>query len=404
MIYKSTDVQKIDYSEKFSKGVIVFGTGNLGTLALRGLEKKNIKLICFLDNNKNNQNKKFKNYEVISPYDLKLKKYNFPILICSLNFRYFKRQLKSLGVSDFYDSDFLFDKLDLDNSDTAWSQERCKVELDLYNYSVKSVREKEKLNLNSLDLVLTEKCSLKCKDCSNLMQYYAKPVDEDFDNLVKSLDQFMNSVDYVQELRIIGGEPFMYKRIDEVIKKIKNYKNFGRLVVYTNGTIVPKIDKISSFKADNVVFKISNYGEISRNVIKLEKFLSENNINFITERVTRWQDCAKIEKYERDLSLTKEIFGNCCVNDALTLLHGKLYLCPYSAHAENLHAIPETKEDSINLLKNNNNSEIKKQIKSLVFDKEYLEACNWCNGRDYNVAQVDAAIQTKNPLEFKKIV
>ncbi len=40
MIYKSTDVQKIDYSEKFSKGVIVFGTGNLGTLALRGLEKK----------------------------------------------------------------------------------------------------------------------------------------------------------------------------------------------------------------------------------------------------------------------------------------------------------------------------------------------------------------------------
>ena len=81
MIYKSTDVQKIDYSEKFSKGVIVFGTGNLGTLALRGLEKKNIKLICFLDNNKNNQNKKFKNYEVISPYDLKLKKYNFPILI-----------------------------------------------------------------------------------------------------------------------------------------------------------------------------------------------------------------------------------------------------------------------------------------------------------------------------------
>jgi len=56
------------------------------------------------------------------------------------------------------------------------------------------------------------------------------------------------------------------------------------------------------------------------------------------------------------------------------------------------------------LLEKNSNSEIKKQIKSLVFDKEFLEACNWCNGRDYNVAQVDAAIQTKKPLEYKEII
>jgi organic radical activating enzyme len=404
MIYKSDSVLKIDYSKKFSRGVIIFGTGNLGTLAMKSLEQKKIKIICFADNNRRNQNKKFKNYNVIAPEQLQNEIYNYPILICSLNFRYFKRQLDSLGVKDYHDTDFLFEKLDLDNSETEWSQERCKNQIDLYNYAVSSARDKSKLRLNSLDLVLTEKCSLKCKDCSNLMQYYAKPVDEDFDLLMKSLGKFMDSVDFIQEIRFIGGEPFMYKRIDEVINKVLEYSNFNKLVVFTNGTIVPKQEKVKTFQNQKIIFKISNYGEISKNVTKLENFLSLNKIRYISERVTRWQDCARIEKFDRPISLTKEIFGNCCVNEALTMLHGKLYLCPYSAHAENLDAIPKTSSDSIDLNILDNNDVIKGNIRSLVFNKEYLGACNWCNGRDYNVSNVEAALQTEKPLEYKKII
>ena len=404
MIYKSDSVLKIDYSKKFSRGVIIFGTGNLGTLAMKSLEQKKIKIICFADNNRRNQNKKFKNYNVIAPEQLQNEIYNYPILICSLNFRYFKRQLDSLGVKDYHDTDFLFEKLDLDNSETEWSQERCKNQIDLYNYAVSSARDKSKLRLNSLDLVLTEKCSLKCKDCSNLMQYYAKPVDEDFDLLMKSLGKFMDSVDFIQEIRFIGGEPFMYKRIDEVINKVLEYSNFNKLVVFTNGTIVPKQEKVKTFQNQKIIFKISNYGEISKNVTKLENFLSLNKIRYISERVTRWQDCARIEKFDRPISLTKEIFGNCCVNEALTMLHGKLYLCPYSAHAENLDAIPKTFSDSIDLNILDNNDVIKGNIRSLVFNKEYLGACNWCNGRDYNVSNVEAALQTEKPLEYKKII
>ncbi len=403
MIYKSNLAKKIDEKQLFINGVVLFGTGNLGTMAMRSLEKRKIKLICFIDNNRKNQNKKFKGYDVISLDKFAKENLTHPIIISSLNFRYFKRQLNSLKIKNYHDADFLFDILDLDSCDTAWSQERCKIQLDLYNYAVSSAREKDKLNLNSLDLVLTEKCSLKCKDCSNLMQYYAKPIDENFNELVKSLDKFMNSIDFIQEIRFIGGEPFMYKRIDEVIEKILKFKNFNKLVVYTNGTIVPKQHRVQTFKNEKIIFKISNYGSISRNVTNLEKFLNANSIKFITERVTRWQDCAKIQKYERDIKLTKEIFGNCCVNEALTLLHGQLYLCPYSAHAENLKAIPKTDSDSVNLLGFEDKKVIKEKIRSLVFDKEYLGACNWCNGRDYNVANVDAAIQTKKPIEYKKI-
>jgi hypothetical protein len=407
MIYDSHfKVNKIDAGtfENFKKsGVILFGTGGLGALALHALNQKNIKVICFVDNNFSNWDKKFKNYNVISPNKLKSEFNDYPVLISSIKFKYLKKLLKNLQIKNVYDADFLFSNFNLENAETSWSLNRCKVELDLYLYAITSFREKNKLKVNSLDLVLTEKCSLKCKDCSNLMQYYAKPIDEDFSQLITTLDKFMNAVDYVYEIRLIGGEPFMYKRIDEVIKKTLNYKNCGNIVIYTNGTIVPKENKINVFKNDRIYFKISNYGSISRNVQRLEKKLEENNIHYLTERITRWQDCARIEKFDRPIEITKKIFGDCCVNETLTVLHGKLFLCPFSAHAENLHAIPKYPTDSIDISQFQDSEILKDKIRKFYFEKEYLETCKSCNGRDHNVASIDAAIQTKNPIQYKRV-
>ena len=97
----------------------------------------------------------------------------------------------------------LLNNIDLTKCETDWSAHRCKEQLDLYIYSLNAQLKKEKLFLNSIDLVLTEKCSLKCKDCSNLMQYYAKPIDEDFDLLMKSIEKLFGTVGHIREIRII---------------------------------------------------------------------------------------------------------------------------------------------------------------------------------------------------------
>ena len=400
MMYKTPFPKLESFDNEYSKfkkeGVIIFGTGNLGSLCMHSLKQKKIEPICFVDNNFSNWDKKFNGYKVISPEKLKKDFSDKHVLISSLNFKYLKRQLNELDIKKIHYCDNLFSEFDLNGSKTTWSHDRCKVQLDLYNFAIISYQDKKKLSIQSLDLVLTEKCSLKCKDCSNLMQFYAKPVDEDYNQLVKSLDKFMETVDYVYEIRLIGGEPFMYKKIDEVLNKILTYKNCGNIIVYTNGTIVPNEQKLKTFKNDKIYFKISNYGSISRNVEKLEKTLKEKNIHYITERVTKWQDCAKIESYDRPLEVTKQIFGNCCVNEALTLLHGKLYLCPFAAHAENLHAIPRAPEDSINLLTPDISENLKKKIRNLAFEREYLEACKSCNGRDHNKDQLMPLFKQKN--------
>ena len=415
MIYKSpfkieNSLETLNKIKEVSQsGVIIFGTGNFGLLVLTALKKLNINVIGFADNNYSRWNQIWNGYKVYSPKKLKSEFENVPILIASLNFPYMTRQLKKYGIKEnIYTCNFLFNEtsLDLEECNSMWPElytwppKRSREQIDLYIYSVQAYNEKNKLRVNSLDLVLTEKCTLKCKDCSNLMQYYAKPIDEDFDTLVSALNKFMNSVDYVYEIRIIGGEPLIYKKIDLVIKKLLEYKNFGKIHIYTNGTVILKEDKMKVFCNEKVLFRISDYGESSRHVKRLEESEKTKGGIIIPDRITRWQDCAIIGKHERSEDLTKHIFGNCCVNQCLTILHGNLYLCPYSAHAENLKAIPKAKEDSINL-NNEKIDTLKEKMYNLYFKKEYLEACKYCNGRDYNVEAVDAAVQTKEVLSYE---
>ena len=68
------------------------------------------------------------------------------------------------------------------------SETRFKQKIDLYMYSVLAHKNKDTtLKVDSIDLMLTKKCSLKCKDCSNLMQLYAKPIDQDYEMIISSI-------------------------------------------------------------------------------------------------------------------------------------------------------------------------------------------------------------------------
>lgn len=410
MFYKSpypiSDVKEtFDKISKFGKA-IVFGTGNCGAIVQAALKEKNIKIHCLVDNNKHKWGKVILGDQIINPKKLKDTNKDIPIIIAvDLNFPYIRKQLNEMGISNVLDSDFIFSNLNLNikNYTTiTWSESKLKQKIDLYLYSVLAHKNKDKfLKVDSIDLMLTEKCSLKCKDCSNLMQFYAKPVDEDFDMVIKSFDKFMQTVDFVQEVRFIGGEPLMYKRVDEVAKHVLGYKNFGQLKVNTNGTIVPNETKLKVFEDPRVFFDISNYGKFSRNVDKLTEKLKEKKIAHVASSVSEWQDVGKIVNSNRSDQVNKEIFGNCCINRGLTLLHGKLYLCPFSANATNLNAIKYAEKEILDT--KTEKEKLKKQIHNLYFNTDFLEACKSCNGRDHNVKKVEAALQAKEPLKYQII-
>ena len=261
------------------------------------------------------------------------------------------------------------------------------------------------LNLKSIDIQITERCSLKCKDCSNLMQYYKKPENAVLDVLFKAIERFMACVNNVYEFRIIGGDPFMNKDFHKVVNKLKDYEQVKKIAVYTNARIIPKGENLECLKNKKVILDISDYGLLDKSKKKVDeviKVLKEHDILYTSQVFNAWSDCGRILPFQkRTEKELHRVFNNCCNSDILSLLHGKLYRCPFSANATNLKAIPHDATDIVNLIDETIPlDELKIKMKKLVYDKKSLTACNYCNGRDYTTPIIDAAIQTNKVLTY----
>jgi hypothetical protein len=70
----------------------------------------------------------------------------------------------------------------------------------------------------------------------------------------------MDSVDYVFEFRVLGGETFMNKEAFRYIQRLLAYRNSGRICVYSNGTIVPQQENLTVLKNEKIYLRVSDYG------------------------------------------------------------------------------------------------------------------------------------------------
>ena len=162
------------------------------------------------------------------------------------------------------------------------------------------------LNIKSLDLVVTERCTLKCQDCSNLMQYYKSPVNADIDLMINSMIKLFDVGATIGELRIIGGEPFVNRDIDKLLRFLNDsQENHGKTIVYTNGTIIPSKSTTELLKNLNAFIDISNYGELSRRYEELVSHLDKNNINHSAKEL-KWTTLKNSRKTTRVASLRRK--------------------------------------------------------------------------------------------------
>ena len=99
----------------------------------------------------------------------------------------------------------------LDGNDTKESKNYSNENLNFIQYSLNALEKchkayinKDKLFLRSVDIVISERCSLKCKDCSNLMQYYLRPKNFSYEQIKKEFNQLTENINHIFEVRLIG--------------------------------------------------------------------------------------------------------------------------------------------------------------------------------------------------------
>ena len=171
---------------------------------------------------------------------------------------------------------------------------------------------------------------------------------------------------------------------------------------------IPKGENFECLKNPKVILDISDYVLLDKSKRKADELISlldKNNIKYNLAKMKTWTDSGRILPFQkRSEDELKNLFNFCCNSDIISLLHGNLYRCPFSANASNLKAVPIDDTDIVNLYDSSIHlKDLKMQIQKLVYEKEYLTACNYCNGRDFSTKKIDAAIQapTNKALYFK---
>ena len=386
--------------------VIIFGAGIVGEVLFYACCNAGIKVECFSDNNINKTKKSMCNLEVIHTPILKAKYKDAIFLISAADIKDVVDQLNVLGYFKWHPSSLLLRDFDV-------SGYQFSAPTDFVEYAVgtgllchDSYLTPDKLFLRSVDIIITERCSLKCRDCSNLMQYYKKPEDYNIKELLQSIDMFCAFIDEINEFRVIGGEPFMNKEFHLIIKRLIDEPKVKKIIIYTNGTIVPKEDKIEYLKNKKVLIFITDYGILSKKLNTLTKTLQRNNIAFYVYKAREWSDCAKIMRHHRNNEGQKEIFRNCCAKNTITLSKGKLYRCPFAANAARLLAVPDYENDYIDIFQESQHAgdiyEMKKKVRAFLLEKKILQTCDYCNGRSFGAPEIPFAIQTDKPLEYEQ--
>jgi hypothetical protein len=381
--------------------VIIFGAGVIGEATLLACRAKGIPVTAFVD------------------HRIKGELLGVPIvtlgaigtracfLLTSPNIHDMIEPLEKLGHREWYSCGVFLHDFDVSgidfvsingsNQSSKYSTEHVKYLIRTCLHHHENHAHPERLTVPSVDLMITEKCSMKCRDCSNLMQYYEHPENGDLQEMYAMIDGLCAQMDELYEFRVIGGEPFMHKELHLVVEHACAIEKVQKVSIFTNATIMPREHQWAALRHPKVRLFITDYDELSRNRQKLIAELERQEIAYVSEKANGWTDCASLEKHNRTVKENEAIWNACCAKNLATLADGRLYRCPFAANAAKLKATPDYKEDYLVVADTS-----REQVRSFLRDKTMIETCDHCNGRSYGAPVITAGIQTKVPLKYVK--
>ncbi len=400
-----TDIQSL---KKEGIPIVIVGAVQESEAVANACKEIGIKVSAVCDSEPRNTEDTLRGLEIIHSPTLPKKFPKARFIIGCQHVQDVVEQLTGYGYDEFYSPLGLIENYDISKFEHSVSNSYMEKRLAVCKKTHRAYFNEEKTYMRSIDVMVTTKCSLKCNNCSNLMQYYTNPEHTDHKKILDALKIIDENVDEISEFRLIGGEPLMNKGWADIVNGISKKHPDGQIFIYTNGTIAPKEEQIKSFNSNNVNFIITDYGKLSRNVDKMTDLLIKYNISYDRSPAEDWVDCSTITHHKRSVKDNEEVFKQCCVKYVYTLLEGRLYRCPFIANAANLNAIPDNPANYVDLFSGKDN--VKQQIKRLVKVAKFFPGCDFCLGRPYDPTSnlgydgkgmIPAGQQVSKPIPYK---
>lgn len=252
---------------------------------------------------------------------------------------------------------------------------------------------KRKVYLGRISVSITEKCTLRCRNCITYMPYYERPVHYDYESLCHSIDALCALADSVSCLNVVGGEPFLSPHLGKYLIYImsKYAKIIGKIVIITNGTMIPDEETLHLIKNYNVEIRISDYTSAVPYQKKLNELihkLENYEIDYQKLGFDEWLDMGKPDENiimgETADEIKEHMFR--CNGRCQFLCQGKYFYCSRQWAAEGAFHYQLEDGDYLDLdeLISNIESGKEKLINFHVgnMEKGYCKYCQICRGFD----------------------
>ena len=274
----------------------------------------------------------------------------------------------------------------------SWGGDRCppKVFQKLmkhwameYNYSdisdlsakLLSWLDAEQAIVPEIGIKLTQKCTLSCKHCMDRIPFLPQE-DVPLDVVLHDLELLLKHALYIGELTFVTGEVLIYPYLPEVLELAVRSPKVHRIMINTNGTVIPNEKAMPFLQSPKCIINISDYG----NLVKMAKavdFYERTGINFTVRTEMKWKPYGAYPvRQGLNIESLREIFATCSVANGCPpmMSDGKFYICGI---AEKFHALGEccSPRDYVDL----SGKGTFKENYNRMMNEDYLECCDMCD-------------------------
>ncbi len=244
----------------------------------------------------------------------------------------------------------------------------------------------KQLNLHQTAFCITTKCSLKCKYCNSMMQYFNKDTHKtySFEGFKTDFDLLIDTVDILRRLVLMGGEPLLNEDFAQIIEYAAQNNKVEHILIHSNATIIPSDEVVEALKKYNkkVFFWLSDYSvneQLNKRlkIKEIQALLNENNVWHGIRKDHVWMKDFGFNQIPMSDADTIKIRNTCTWSGAWQMLNGTLSHCFKSSAAKELGFKHIGKDDYINLHSLKTKDERRKAIINL-YKKNVLQSCKYC--------------------------
>lgn len=249
---------------------------------------------------------------------------------------------------------------------------------------------RNKIYIHRVEMSITTYCTLKCRACSNLMQYYNTPYHIPYEKLIASIEGMLEPIVGLRNLVILGGEPFLYPELAKLLEYITKQSKIKRIQVLTNGIIRINDEVIKQLRDSRVLVSVSDYGLHENKIDNTCRILKENGIMYGRTKQKKWFDFGDLSDKGRSNDEIQKQFER-CEYKCRCILNGKLYICPRASHGVDLGSYEDNA--NVDLISSADINERKKQILNVYYLKRFIPACKYCDAGTNDCREIECGEQ-----------